>query len=91
MPDEVFHVGNGAPANFNNGSVKLSINGQLKKTYNAGSQTLGAFVDSQAKAAGIRTFSVYADGRKLTTADSNSPASSFKEIDLVAKDSRGLD
>jgi hypothetical protein len=87
---EVFQASNGAPANFNNGTVKLSVNGSLvSANYQAGSLTLGGVVDKEAKARGIRTFSVYADGRKLSTTDSARLATSFQEIDIVAKDARG--
>lgn len=90
MADDVFHAGNGAPANFSDGYVKVSYNGQVSNSrYDVGSQTLGQMVNSLATNKGFRAFSVYADGQKLTTADSAKPASSFKEIDIVAKDARG--
>jgi hypothetical protein len=89
MSDEVFHASNGEPANFNTGNVNLSINGSSKGSRVVGAMTVGQFIDSQARSAGIRTFSVYADGAKLTTADAAKLASTFQEIDIVAKDSRG--
>lgn len=87
---DVFHVENGGPANFSTGAIKLSVNGTLSNAkYNTGGMTIGALVDQVAKNKGIRAFSVYADGQKLTTAQANQPASSFKEVDVVAKDARG--
>ena len=87
---DVFHVGNGVPANYNDGTIKLSVNGTLSNAkYPTGGKAIGALVDEIAKARGIRAFSVYADGRKLTTANANDPAASFREVDVVAKDARG--
>jgi hypothetical protein len=90
-PEGVFQVGNGAPANFSDGRVKVSVNGTAKETAQAGTQTLGAFINAMATKYGVRTFSTYADGRKLTPQSSeiNGPASAIKELELVAKDSRG--
>jgi hypothetical protein len=90
--NEVFHTGNGAPANFNDGKIKLSVNGQVvSATYSVGALTIGQFVDQIARQKGIKTFSVYADGEKLTTEDAASLASTFTEVDIVAKDARGFD
>lgn len=91
MADEtVFHASNGEPANFANGTIALSVNGTLQnRAYAVGSMTLGNLVDNVARSKGIRTFSVYADGRKVTTSDASKPAASFKEVDIVAKDARG--
>lgn len=90
LAEDVFHVGNGAPANFPDGTIKVSFNGQVTHSrYSVGSNTIGQLLNSLATQKGVRTFSAYADGRKLTTADAGKPASEFKEVDIVAKDARG--
>jgi hypothetical protein len=90
MSDEVFHVGNGTPANFSTGKIKVSVNGTLySDQYMVGSSTIGQILDQVARAKGIKAFTAYADGTKLLPVDSGKPATQFKEIDLVAKDSRG--
>ncbi len=87
---DVFHVENGGPANFATGNIKLSVNGSLVASrYAVGGNTIGSLVNQIAKERGIRTFSVYADGRKLLVGDSAKLASSFTEVDIVAKDARG--
>jgi hypothetical protein len=90
MSQEVFHTENGGPANFNTGNIKLSVNGSVVSSrYAVGGNTIGSLVNQIARDRGIRTFSVYTDGRKLLTGDSAKPASSFTEVDIVAKDARG--
>lgn len=92
MSNDVFQVGNGSPANFSDGLIEVSVNGQVRNARaQAGTQTIGQFLSQQAQYYGVRTFSAYADGNKLYTSDSAKPASSFKKVDIVAKDARGLD
>jgi hypothetical protein len=87
---DVFQAGNGVPANFSDGTLKVSFNGsEYNRRYPVGSNTLGQVVSSLMSLKGIKTASVYSAGRKLTTDDSAKPASSFSEIDIVVKDSRG--
>jgi acylphosphatase len=88
---DVFQVGNGAPANFSDGTVEVVINGTTKgrKSTTSG-ETLGAFLNRQAQAYGVRTFTAYADGHKLETSQVNVPASSKQSIEITAKDARGL-
>lgn len=70
-------------------SVLLFVNGRDKGTVDTSGQKLGAFVTAQAQNAGIRTFSVYIDGRKADTSDANKTLTSVSKIELVAKDARG--
>jgi hypothetical protein len=44
-----------------------------------------------AKTYGVKTFSAFADGRKLDTSDASKPLATagIKAIEIVAKDSRG--
>ena len=70
-------------------SVLLFVNGQEKGTIDTSGKKLGEFVTAQAQHAGIRTFSVYIDGRKADTSDSGKALTSVSKIELVAKDSRG--
>lgn len=88
---EVFDAGNGVPANFNDGTVKVAVNGSNKgnQRVNPG-ETLGAFLKRTAQTYGVRTFSAFADGRKLDTADAAKPLVGVTAIEIVAKDSRGL-
>jgi hypothetical protein len=71
-------------------TVKLSVNGTPKGdvSFTPGT-TLNAFVVTQARLAGIRTFSVYVDGDKLNTEDASDPIEAGVQIEIVAKDSRG--
>lgn len=73
---------------FNNGTVELVVNGSNKGSKNTNSQTLGQFVKSMAQYYGVRTFSVYVDGRKADTSESNAQIRATR-IEIVAKDSRG--
>lgn len=91
MANDVFQVGNGVPANYSDGTIKVSVNGTLlNNRYQTGAMTIGQLVDQIAKSKGIRTFSVYVDGgRKLLTGEATKKATDFQEVDVVAKDSRG--
>lgn len=70
-------------------SVLLYVNGLEKGTVDTSGQKLGAFVTAQAQRAGIRTFSVYIDGRKADTSDAGKALTGVSKIELVAKDARG--
>lgn len=87
---DVFAVGNGVPANFNDGTVEVFVNGSSKgrKPLVAG-ETLGAFINRQAQAYGVRTFSAYADGRKLETSGVGGPVNGTQKLEITAKDARG--
>lgn len=87
---DVFTTGNGVPANFNDGSIEVTVNGSNKgrKAASAG-ETLGQFIDRMAKQYGVRTFSAYSSGRKLETSGVAGPATEHRAIELVAKDARG--
>ena len=71
-------------------TVEVVINGasigQIEVADNA---RLGAFVVEQARNAGIRSFSVYVDGNKAVTSDSNKLLADVKSIAIVAKENRG--
>lgn len=90
MSNDVFQTGNGAPANFSDGTIEVVVNGSSKgrKPVNSG-ETLGAFLNRQAQYFGIKSFSAYADDRKLEVNSVSGPASSVHKIELTAKDSRG--
>lgn len=73
-----------------NNSVNLTVNGgDTQAVEIAAGTTLAAFVRQHASAAGIRTFSVYVDGQKMTTEQGNLDISHAQSIEIVAKDSRG--
>jgi len=89
---DTFEVANGGPGNFADGSIKLTVNGSDKGRMNASpAENLGAFLKRAATQYGVRTFSAYADGRKLDTSDAAKPVTGITAIEIVAKDSRGLD
>lgn len=87
---DVFQVSNGVPGNFDEGDIELTVNGSKKGKVkpNAG-ETLGAFLKRNATVYGVRTFSAFADGRKLDTADASKATTGIKAIEIVAKDARG--
>lgn len=72
-----------------NPQVELVVNGSTKGTFTPTSN-IGEFVKSKAMQYGIRTFSVYLDGRKLDTneAGNSFPAGTTK-LEIVTKDARG--
>lgn len=87
---DVFQVSNGVPGNFDEGEVELVVNGSKKgKVRPTSGQNLGAFLKQYATNYGVRTFSAFADGRKLDTADASKPLTGIKSIEIVAKDARG--
>lgn len=87
----VFQVGNGAPANFNDGTIKVKVNGTIHSArYSCVGQTIGAVMNSVAQAKGIKAFTAYGDGSKLYPTDASKAATSFREVEIVTKDSRGL-
>lgn len=76
--------------NFPAGEVEILINGSSKGKVTVNNQTLGQMIRAQAKTYGLRTFSVYVDGRKADTSDSAiDQLCKANQIDLVAKDARG--
>jgi hypothetical protein len=87
---DVFQTGNGVPANFNDGTVEVTVAGSNKgrKQINAG-ETLGQFLNRMAATYGVRTFSAYADGRKLDTSNVNVSAVGVQKLELIMKDARG--
>lgn len=88
---DVFQVSNGQPGNFDEGEVDLVVNGTKKgKVRPQAGQSLGAFLKEKATYYGVKTFSAFADGRKLDTADAAKPLTGIKSIEIVAKDARGL-
>jgi hypothetical protein len=90
---DVFQVSNGQPGNFDEGEgeIDLVVNGSKKgKVRPSAGQTLGAFLKEKASYYGVKTFSAFADGRKLDTADAAKPLTGIKSVEIVAKDARGL-
>ena len=92
---EVFDVGNGVPANFNDGTVEVSVNGTSKgrQRIQSGEKT-GAFLKRMAKTYGVRTYSAYVDDHKLDTEDVAAGGdyenlNDAQKVSIVAKDSRG--
>ena len=87
----VFQTGNGVPANFNDGTIEVFVNSSNKGRHPAlAGETLGQFLDRMAYKYGVRTFSAYADGRKLETSGVSGSAAAVKSIELTAKDARGV-
>jgi hypothetical protein len=87
---EVFEAGNGVAANFADGRVKLTVNGSEKSPLQSpAGETLGQFLKRAATLYGVRTFSAYADGRKLDTSDAAKSVTGIEQVTIVAKDSRG--
>jgi hypothetical protein len=72
----------------NEATVSLKVNGQDKGEVPA-TGSLRAFLTAQATKYGVKTFTAYGDGEKLTTEDSGSPVSEYTSIEIAAKDSRG--
>jgi hypothetical protein len=88
--EEVFDAGNGVAANFSDGRVEVEVNSSSKgRIATTAGETLGAFLKRQAQTYGVRTFSAYADGLKLTTSDATKPMSGISKVSIVAKDARG--
>lgn len=89
---DVFQVSNGVPGNFDEGvaDVELVVNGSKKgKVKAAKGQLLGAFLKEKATYYGVRTFSAFADGRKLDTGDASKTLAGIFAIEIIAKDARG--
>jgi hypothetical protein len=83
MPDDVFSIET-SPS-----GLEVLINGVSRGRVATPQGTLKEFAVSQARTYGIRTFSVYADGQKLTEADAGRAVSGVLRLEIVAKDSRG--
>lgn len=87
---DVFEAGNGVAANFSDGRVDLTVNGSKKSPFQSQpGETLGMFLKRAATYYGVRTFSAYADGRKLDTSDAAKSLADITAVEIVAKDSRG--
>jgi hypothetical protein len=70
-------------------AVLLYINGSDKGQVETTGQKLADFAVAQAQRYGIRTFSVYIDGRKADTSEADKSLATVKKLEIVAKDSRG--
>jgi hypothetical protein len=78
--------------NFPSGEVELLVNGHPKQKASVAGRTLGEIIRNTSRMYGIKTFTVYADGRKVSLDDSSlTSVCTAKQIDLVAKDARGSD
>ena len=71
------------------GRVALFVNGNSQGVVDSGRQTIGEFAIAQAQRAGVRSFSVYLDGRKIDTSDAKKPLTGVGKVEIVAKDARG--
>ena len=69
-------------------SIEVVVNGQSEDVDNP-TGTLKSFAVEQARIHGIRTFSVYADGVKVTEDEAGHPISGVEKLEIVAKDARG--
>jgi hypothetical protein len=70
-------------------AVLVYINGSSQGQVDTTGQKLGEFVIAQAQRHGVRTFSVYVDGRKADTSENNKGLGSVSKVEIVAKDARG--
>lgn len=71
-------------------SVLLFINSESHGVTDTTDQTVGGFVVRQAQEAGIKSFSVYADGEKLNETHANRSMRTFTKVELISKDDRGV-
>lgn len=70
--------------------LELRINGTTRSVeLNEPDLTLRDFVLQQAQAAGIRTFSVYANGGSVDQAAAERSITEFSSVEIVPKDARG--
>jgi tyrosyl-tRNA synthetase len=78
------------PPVFDN-SVEVIINGSNRgRQQTTAGETLGAFIVRQAQNHGVRTFTVYVDGQRLSPKVASArPAGSVRQLAIVAKDVRG--
>ena len=72
-----------------NGSVAVFVNGRSQGNVHSEGQKLGDFAVGVAQRAGITSFSIYADGVKMTSKDKDKSLAQITKIEIVAKDSRG--
>ena len=71
------------------GSVHLVVNGTSRGLRSTDNMTFGEFARSQASQAGIKTFSLYADGSPVNVQDGGKRMTGVVKLEIVAKDSRG--
>lgn len=69
--------------------VTVFINGVNRGRVKTENLSIASFAIQQAQAYGIRTFSVYVDGRKVDVEAGNQDLSTATQVEIVAKDSRG--
>ena len=69
--------------------VTLFVNGVNKGRVKTENLSIASFAIQQAQTYGIRTFSVYVDGRKVEVDAGNQDLSNASQVEIVAKDSRG--
>jgi hypothetical protein len=70
-------------------SALLFVNGSSRGHVETSGMTLGEFAINHANRQGIRSFSLYANGQKVDTSQSNIPMTGIHKVEIVAKDSRG--
>jgi hypothetical protein len=73
------------------GRVQLFVKGSDHGQVNTNGQSIGELGVASARSAGIRTFSLYADGVKVEPGDTlaKAKADSVAKLEVVPKDSRG--
>lgn len=69
--------------------VTVVVNGVDKGRVRTNNLSIASFAIQQAQAHGVRTFSVYVDGRKVDVDDGNQDLTNASQVEIVAKDSRG--
>lgn len=66
----------------------IQVNGEVKGS-EPDDSTIGSVAADYARRAGLASFSVLADGVKVSTGDAGKPLGAIKVLNLVAKDARG--
>ncbi len=85
-----FQAANSEPKNFDN-AIEVIVNGSNKGSKQAiEDETLGAFIIRQAQTHGVRTFTVLADGHRISPngAATARPAGSVRQLEIIARDAR---
>lgn len=87
---DVFDATTGTAVAVPRGTVRVYVNGDERGNVETTGRKLGEFAVSQAQNYGVRTFSVYADGRKVDTSEAGKSLAGITKLEIVAKDARGV-
>lgn len=71
------------------GRVALYVNGSSQGNQLTEGETIGSFTQKWAQDKGIRTYSVYVDGRKVDATEAGARLTNAVKVEIVAKDARG--